>query len=212
MAALLRASASTPWAATLRRLDGEGQSSLRAVHRAACDTLLYFSDAEAARINRAAADERRYGPGGPKLAWYTPLGEYLRNEERVAILDEREQARAAARAEITDRFPEMAGFYAAADLVGEAAHDGDLDKYGLSYAPSACRARLDGLGAAGSAPQPQPQPRPSPPAAGGVLPAPVAPSPQPSRDDSELAEIWGIAEREYSILKGEERPAKKPRQ
>ena len=206
MASLLRASASTPWAATLRRIDGEGQSSLRAVHRAACDTLLYFSDAEAARINRAAADERRYGPGGPKLAWFTPLGEHLRNEERVAILDEREQARAAARAEITDRFPEMAGFYAAADLVGEAAHDGDMDKYGLSYAPSACRARLDGLGAAGSAPQP----RPRPPPAGGVLPAPVAPSPQPSRDDSELAVIWDIAEREYSILK--EHPAKRQRQ
>lgn len=200
MASILSASASTPWAAPLRRISGH--ASLRAVHRAACDPLLYFSSDENARINRAAAGERRFGPEGPKLYWYTPRGEHLRNEERVAILDEREQRRAAARAQILGRFPEMDGFYAAADLAGEAAHAGDLDKYGISYAPSACRARLDGLDA-GSA-----RPRPPPPPAGGLLPAPVAAPPAPSRGESELAEIWDLAEREFRILKGEEeRPA-----
>jgi hypothetical protein len=224
MAAALLHAASAPWAPALRRVTGGGDhhhsfdaghhhTGLRPAHAKACDTLRRFSEAEAARINRVAAAEWRTGPGGPKLAWYTPLGEHLRNEERVAILDERERARAAARREITARFPAMDGFYATLDLVDEPAHAGDVDKYGVSYAPSACQARA--LGQPQQQPQ-QPQPgfAPPPPPAPMAPPAPVAP-PAPAGPESELmAEVWDTAERELRILNGEEeeRPAKKPRQ
>ena len=112
-----------PYAATLCILHGEytfdeGHALLPA-HLAASDSLKRFSAEEAARINRAAeaAGEGRFP------SWeYTPAGELLRNDERVAILDERELAKAAARETVLARYPGMRGFYKTLDRFEEAAH------------------------------------------------------------------------------------------